>query len=165
VAFDELAARRVLGVSATAGPDEIRHAYRARAREHHPDRHATASLEERVRHAAAFAEANAAWLLLRGGERPPGSRGPAPGEDLEPDEPLDDLGDLDDLDEAAFDGARPGCIAITVPIALFAFAVVVFAAAVLFEARLLWQLALAAGAGAAITFALAPFFTMLRSRR
>jgi hypothetical protein len=158
---DERTARRVLGVADAAGPEEIRHAYRARAREHHPDRHSDASVEVRARHAAAFAEANEAWLLLRGGDLS-GGMAAEPATDGSLD--LDTESDVE-IDDTPLTGAQPGCIAVAAPVLLFAAAVLVFAAAVLFQARVLWQTSLALGAGAVVMFALAPFFTMLRSRR
>ncbi len=161
VLSDERDARRILGVAAEAGPDEIRRAYRARAREHHPDRHAGAPVEERARHAAAFAEANAAWLLLRGGPRAP-AVGTAPGPDLDEFDLDFDQADLDD--DVALSGAQPGCVAIGLPVGLLVVAVVLFAVALLFESRVLWQTSLGIGAAAAIAFALAPFVTMVRGR-
>lgn len=158
---DERTARRVLGVAAAAGADEIRHAYRARAREHHPDRHSDASVEVRARHAAAFAEANEAWLLLRGADTS-AAMAAAPAADATFDLDAEDEVEIDDT---PLTDAQPGCVAVGVPVLLFAVAVVVFGAAVLFQARVLWQASLALGAGAAVMFALAPFFTMLRSRR
>jgi hypothetical protein len=160
---DERTARRVLGVADAAGPEEIRHAYRARAREHHPDRHGDASVEVRARHAAAFAEANEAWLLLRGADVSAAMASAAsPAADAALD--LDAESDVE-IDDTPLTGAQPGCIAVAAPVLLFAAAVVVFGAAVLFQARVLWQASLALGAGAVVMFALAPFFTMLRSRR
>jgi DnaJ domain len=159
---DERDARRVLGVAEAAGPDEIRHAYRARAREHHPDRHTAAPADVRARHAAAFAEANEAWLLLRGNRVAPAVATPTSRDD----DDFDADGESDvELDDTPLSGAQPGCLAVAVPVVLFVTAVVVFGAAVLFQARVLWQASLAIGAGAAVTFMLAPFFTMLRSRR
>jgi hypothetical protein len=163
VESDERQARRILGVAAEAGPDEIRHAYRARAREHHPDRHASAPAEERARHATAFAEANAAWMLLRGGARPLSTGGTAAEPHLN-DLDLDDVDDLD-FDDGAISASRPGCLAIGLPVVLLAVAIVVFAVASLFQSRVLWQTSLAVGALAGVAFILAPFVTMVRGRR
>lgn len=57
----------VLGVAESAGPDELRQAYLAQARRHHPDRQSDArgraAAEERMR------DINAAWAVLRDPER------------------------------------------------------------------------------------------------
>jgi hypothetical protein len=56
---------KVLGVAALATPEEITAAYRRLAREFHPDRHPSASREERTRQEAAMAQINAAYSAMR----------------------------------------------------------------------------------------------------
>lgn len=58
---------RVLGVGWGATPDEIRAAYRARAKENHPDRFA--SYVHRLRATTRMQEINAAYAILRDPER------------------------------------------------------------------------------------------------
>lgn len=59
-------ALETLGVSATATPQAIRHAFRIQALKVHPDRHPTASPRERQRLLQRFAELSAAYHLLVG---------------------------------------------------------------------------------------------------
>ena len=54
----------VLGLRRTASGDEIRRAYLARARAHHPDFHTMASPEERRRNEREMQVVNEAWAVL-----------------------------------------------------------------------------------------------------
>lgn len=62
MAITEAAA--VLAVDPHATVEEIRRAHRRIAMAHHPDRHPTASLQERLGHTAAFRRANDAYRTL-----------------------------------------------------------------------------------------------------
>lgn len=53
-----------LGVAPTTALPDIRRAYLALARRHHPDRHESAAPEERTAAAARMARVNAAWNVL-----------------------------------------------------------------------------------------------------
>jgi hypothetical protein len=53
-----------LGVAPNAGDAEIRRAFLAAARVHHPDLHATDAPADRARHASRMQELNAAWAVL-----------------------------------------------------------------------------------------------------
>ncbi len=55
---------RALGVAPTATAAEIRAAYLALARRHHPDRHVGAPATVRAGHDRAMRDANAAWAVL-----------------------------------------------------------------------------------------------------
>lgn len=54
----------VLGTPETAGHDELRRAYRARARLCHPDAHATSGSADKARAESSMQELNAAWSVL-----------------------------------------------------------------------------------------------------
>jgi len=74
----ELEARRWLGVAPTAGPEEIRQAFRRRAHELHPDRH-----PEDPAAAVNFQRLVAAYQLLMDGVEPSIPLSPPDKEDLD----------------------------------------------------------------------------------
>lgn len=95
--------RRILGVSPDATPDEIRRAYRALARQHHPD--ATGRAESNQ----AFAKISQAYEQLLAASRDPKRahrpRPPAtPPADLDPDDPLPDAEETAEVYDAFFSG-------------------------------------------------------------
>jgi len=55
---------KILGVEKTANDDEIKKAYRKRAMVHHPDRHSSASEEEKKEHETKFKEVGEAYAIL-----------------------------------------------------------------------------------------------------
>jgi DnaJ family protein C protein 7 len=60
---------KMLGVSRNATPDEIKKAYRKKAMAHHPDRHATATPEEREKEEVIFKEVSEAYQVLSDSQR------------------------------------------------------------------------------------------------
>merc|ERR1712110_1136053 len=55
---------KILGVEKTANDDEIKKAYRKRAMVHHPDRHSSASDDEKKDHETKFKEVGEAYAIL-----------------------------------------------------------------------------------------------------
>merc|ERR1712072_1419899 len=55
---------KILGVAKDANDDEIKKAYRKRALIHHPDRHSSATEEERKEHEKKFKELGEAYAIL-----------------------------------------------------------------------------------------------------
>merc|ERR1712012_851761 len=55
---------KILGVEKTANDDEIKKAYRKRAMVHHPDRHSSATEEEKKDHEMKFKEVGEAYAIL-----------------------------------------------------------------------------------------------------
>merc|ERR1712062_463322 len=55
---------KILGVEKSANEDEIKKAYRKRAMVHHPDRHSSASEEEKKDHETKFKEVGEAYAIL-----------------------------------------------------------------------------------------------------
>merc|ERR1711868_308474 len=55
---------KILGVEKTANDDEIKKAYRKRAMVHHPDRHSSASEDEKKDHETKFKEVGEAYAIL-----------------------------------------------------------------------------------------------------
>merc|ERR1711953_1307695 len=54
----------ILGVEKSANDDEIKKAYRKRAMVHHPDRHSSASEDEKKDHETKFKEVGEAYAIL-----------------------------------------------------------------------------------------------------
>merc|ERR1712203_591448 len=55
---------KILGVEKSANDDEIKKAYRKRAMVHHPDRHSSASEDEKKDHETKFKEVGEAYAIL-----------------------------------------------------------------------------------------------------
>merc|ERR1712152_7503 len=55
---------KILGVEKSANEDEIKKAYRKRAMVHHPDRHSSASDDEKKEHETKFKEVGEAYAIL-----------------------------------------------------------------------------------------------------
>jgi hypothetical protein len=157
----------VLGVPASARPEECRAAYRRLLTEHHPDRWVDAPAPVRAEHAARLQAVTAAWMDLLDLERRTPKEHIA--DVVPPMEPLE--GWLDDLEESPTSWAgehavappRPGVALL--PALLLALAVVCFCVSVVLSITALWQLAVALALAAMASFALVPFFMMLRGRR
>lgn len=66
---DETGHYEVLGVAPTASPAEIRAAYVALARQHHPDRMSAAGTDAQAVSAQRMAQINAAWTVLSDRDR------------------------------------------------------------------------------------------------
>ena len=57
---------KILGVEKSANDDEIKKAYRKRAMVHHPDRHSSASEDEKKDHETKFKEVSFSCTLIGG---------------------------------------------------------------------------------------------------
>lgn len=106
-----------LGVAPTASAAEIRAAYVALARQHHPDRMGSAGEQARAQAAARMARVNAAWTVLSD----PGRRaaydarlgGPASGAHLrDPDSSFQPFDTSEDIDPRLLDDTPTGAPAI-----------------------------------------------------
>jgi len=166
----------VLGVAADAGPEEIRAAYRAAVRAHHPDRFATAPEEVQRFHARRLREATEAWQALQARSSSSSARGGRAGDDLgadaddgaasvdasasfdDPFDPFDPFGDRP-YRPAGRRSRLP-----LLPMAVFAAAVLTFVASVLFGSTALWLGAVGLLALSALLFVLVPFVVMVRGR-
>jgi curved DNA-binding protein CbpA len=179
-----------LGVPASAPVADIRRAYLAAARRHHPDFHADAEPAVREDHARHMQRVNDAWAVLGdAGARLRYDRslrsGTGPGEDRRrgPVMPAgkgwtprrgddgwqrDFAAWADESDELADDAAPPprhrGPLAV-VPVALFAAAVLAAFLGVVLDARPLLAGALIALVVSAAAFVMLPIYLMSRSRR
>lgn len=121
-----------LGVAPSASPAEIRAAYVALARRHHPDRMGAASDADRRDAAARMARVNAAWTVLSDPARRAtydarvlGPDGPGHGAHLrDPDSSFQPFDTSDDIDPRLIDDTPTGAPSIP---RLFALAPVVLA--------------------------------------
>lgn len=122
-----------LGVAPSASPAEIRAAYVALARRHHPDRMGTSSEVARAEAAARMARVNAAWTVLSDpakraayDSRFGGADASASGAHLrDPDSSFEPFDTSDDVDPRLFDDTPTGAASIP---RLFALAPAVLAA-------------------------------------
>jgi hypothetical protein len=157
----------VLGVAPTAPTSEVRRAYVALARRHHPDRDGGDADSMRA--------INDAWATLRdparrasydraigGGPTPPAPVAPA--RSAAPSELDDLLADLEDDTPLGGQIVLPGWLSL-VPVAAFAASVLVFVASLLFSSAPALALSVALFALACALFLMAPFVALLASRR
>lgn len=154
---------QVLGVAPHASHDEIRRAYRALVKRHHPDANPDAPAEARAR----VAQIIAAWEVL--GD--PAKRQaydwaigttprPNPADPFRPDEP-DDL--FDDEPEVPV-RQRPSDVLVVIPVFLLLAALATFVFSTMSESTLLRTLAILMAPVTAGAFIAAPLFMMLRAR-
>lgn len=182
-----------LGVPASAGAAEIRHAYLASAREHHPDFHVADDPVIRARHAARMKSVTEAWYVLgnvdrrahydllrrqgtstpvteRTRTRPepdvPAGKGwtPRPGDD----EWIDDFDTWADdrerfLPDDDIDSGRRNPVAV-VPVALFVLAVVVGFLGLVVDSREMLAAAVAGVILSSVLFVILPLVAMTRHR-
>jgi hypothetical protein len=154
----------VLGVSPTAPISEVRRAYVALARRHHPDRASG--------HADSMRAINDAWATLRDPERRAAydlSLGPArlisaPGETRSVSDLDDLLADLDDDTPVGGQVVLPRWLSL-VPVATFAGSVAMVVAGMLFRSSAALSLAFLLFALSCVMFLMAPFVALLASRR
>jgi hypothetical protein len=174
----------VLGVGHRSGPAEIRRAYLALARQHHPDAHAGAGEADRVRAEARMREINDAWALLSDPERkrrfdatvdpPPAPQGartvPSPG--WRPRQ--DDTAWMDDFEAWKYetddvvppDPPSVGRTTLTIfPVALFGISVAAGCVAMVLQSRPLLAISFVGVAMAALLFLVLPMLAMARSGR
>jgi hypothetical protein len=172
----------VLGVGHRSGPTEIRRAYLALARRHHPDAQAGAGPADRARSEARMREINDAWALLSDPDRkrrydltvdppstpPQGARTvPTPG--WRPRQ--DDTAWMDDFeawkhetDDVVPPDPKPPSVGRTTltifPVALFAVSIATGCFAMVLQSRPLLAMAFVGVALAALLFLLLPMLAM-----
>ena len=174
----------VLGVTREASAGEIRRAYLALARAHHPDFHATADTATREDAERTMQRINEALLVLRDRRlradydlslpRPVGREWPAGTAhpdfvpiDPDPDPDIDDGSERYDRlgleDEDTGTGRRVPAWQQLLPVACLLGAIVAFCAALVLGGRFLLALALVLGAGSLVGFVLTPMLAVLRT--
>lgn len=173
----------LLGLPPDASPDEIRAAYRALARRHHPDTQHGADPADHERSRHTMAALNAAWAVLgdplrrqaydAGLGRPAGAEGAEarpmgasnrPGWDWQPFH--EELGD-DDLDEEPYGDPpprRPSDSMVMTPVLLVAVAVALFFFSTMVGSSGLRTLSILLLPIAGVGFVAAPLFVMVRGR-
>ncbi len=153
----------VLGVARTAPTSEVRRAYVALARQHHPDR--------RGGDASAMRTLNDAWSTLRDPERRAAydrTLTAAPTTVAEPTRPATDLEDLlaDLADDTPIGGrvVLPGWLSL-VPVAVFGGSIAALGIGMLFRAPLALVAAMVLFLLSCALFLVAPFVALMASRR
>jgi hypothetical protein len=171
----------LLGLRPDASQDEVRAAYRALARRHHPDTQhdVDAAAAERARHT--MAALNAAWAVLGDPARrraydaelgrptaPRPMAGPGrrpPGWDWQP--LPDDVDDPEDLDDTPYGDPRPSRPAdsmVMTPVLLTLIAAALFFFSTMVQSPGLRTLAILLLPIAGVGFIAAPLFVMIRGR-
>lgn len=168
----------VLGVARTASGEELRRAYVALARRHHPDIHAEG--QPRRRAERRMQEINEAWAVLSDVELrrrydrtlapfdPPPTAPHAPGAtrpDGDDDIDWDRERDLDLLDETPLSDAHVKGSWTVLPVGLFFTSVALFCLAMVLQAAPLLALSGVVFLISGLTFLIMPFVAMAGSRR
>jgi hypothetical protein len=171
----------VLGVSSDASTAEIRRAYLALARTHHPDFHATEGDISRGDAEREMQRINEAWLVLGDRRRRadydltlprPAGRGWAAGEANPAFVPFDDDGDDDDDErydrlgpdeEGGGTGRAVPAWQQLLPVACLVASLATFAAALVLGGRALLVLGVLLLMGAGVGFILTPMLAVLRT--
>lgn len=157
----------VLGVPRTATPAEVRRAYVALAREHHPDFHTVDDPDEQARSAERMRAANEAWRVLSDPDRrlrydeqtrpenstSPGWVPPDDGDDWDPSM----------LDDTPLNGVTPRRSYALAPFSLFVVGVVCFVVGLVVSAGLI-AVGMILVVLSAVAFFVVPFLTMAESR-
>jgi hypothetical protein len=176
----------LLGLPGDASQAEIRAAYRALARRHHPDTRQPDTRHDvevdAARSPDTMAALNAAWAVLGDPDRrraydatlgrpapgpAPAPSGYRPGWDWQPLHEAHDDEEWDDLDEEPYGDPpprRPSDSFVMAPVLLVAFAVALFFFSTLVQSPGLRTLAMLLLPVAGVGFVAAPLFVMIRAR-
>ncbi len=168
----------VLGVRPDATQDEIRRAYHALARRHHPDTQPAAEASAAREAGLAMAAVNDAWKVLgdparrRAYDDGAGDRGhtTAPPPPTDPDEWVPVHEGVEDWDEDWDDDDRPPLVVggfglvVMVPVLLVVFAVGLFFFSTMAQSTVLRNVAIVLLPVAGFGFVAAPLLVMVRSR-
>ena len=167
----------VLGVPRDAGPEEVRRAYLALARRHHPDAHAEGGPAARAAAERRMQQINAAWAVLgdpaRRAARDANDAGPrrgeaAPDPGFRPFDPGPDPDPADAPDVPYRPGPPPSGAARAARLApglLLLAAVAVFSAAAVLGSGPLAALAVVLLVGSAVGFLVLPLLALSAARR
>jgi len=162
----------VLGVARTATAAEIRQAYLALARAHHPDFHTASGAVGQAEAERRMREANEAWRVLsdpaqrrRYDEQtraPRQPNGPSPGWT-----PPDDGDDWDPsmLDDTPVNPVKPRSVLTMLPMGLFVGGLGLLLVGVVASLPTALAIGVMAVVFSGVAFMLVPFFTMAESRR
>jgi curved DNA-binding protein CbpA len=167
----------VLGVRRDASPEEVRRAYLALARRHHPDAHADGGPATRLAAERRMQEVNAAWAVLGDrarraefdrAERDRGGRRAAPDPGFRPFDPGPDPDPADAPDVPYRPVAPPSGRARAARLApglLFLLSVATFSAAAVLTSGPLTALAIVLLVGSGVGFVVLPLLALSAARR
>ena len=161
----------VLGVGPGASADEVRRAYLALARRHHPDAHAEGGAVTRAAAERRMQEVNAAWAVLGDPARRAafdGRRGEAPDPGFRPFDPGPDPDPADAPDVPYRPGPPPSGLtraARLAPGLLLLAAVAVFSGAAVLGSGPLAALAVVLLVGSGVGFVVLPLIALSAARR